>query len=40
MNRKTKLAAMLLALSAVGQITWVAPSLAAPQTFPLMTDSA
>ena len=40
MNRKTKLAAMLLALSAVGQITWVAPSLAAPQTFPPITDIA
>ena len=40
MNRKIRLVATLLALSAVSQTTWVTQSLAAPQTFPPITDAA
>jgi hypothetical protein len=39
MNRKTSLAAMLLALSAVSQTTWVTQSIAAPKTFPPIADT-
>lgn len=40
MNRKTRLVAILFALSVAGQTAWVTPSLAAPTTFPPITDAA
>lgn len=40
MNRKTRLATILLAVSAVSQTAWITQSLAAPKTFPLVTDPA
>jgi hypothetical protein len=40
MNRKTTLVAMVLALSAAGQTAWITPSVAAPKTFPPITDAA
>jgi hypothetical protein len=39
MNRRTSLAAMLLALSAVSQPIWVTQSLAATKIFPPVTDT-
>jgi hypothetical protein len=39
MNRKTRLVAMLLALSVVSQTTWITLSLAATQFFPPITDA-
>ena len=40
MNRKTTLVAMLLTVSAVSQTAWITPSVAAPKTFPPITDAA
>lgn len=39
MNRKAKLVAMLLALSAAGETMWITPGVAAPKTFPPITDA-
>lgn len=39
MNRQTRLATVLLALSAVSQTTWVTQSLAAPKSFPPIADT-
>jgi hypothetical protein len=40
MNRKIRLVAVVLAVSAVSQMAWVTQSLAATKTFPPITDAA